>query len=156
MDKQQIIDYVMHTPENTNPNVLGSMVESLLDENSGYKVETGNLMKTTGQGGTSIATLTKIGPLVICEFNGSNFESDLKVRFPNDSFKPFYKSGKPNSYNSTNLYIKLGYDTLGFGFSQYQNTEEYFLSIKGNSSSYVGKAMTGITVYFANTEESII
>ena len=27
MDKQQIISYVMHTPGNTNPNVLGSMLD---------------------------------------------------------------------------------------------------------------------------------
>ena len=31
MDKQQIIDYIMHTPSNTNPAILGQF----LDEYSG-------------------------------------------------------------------------------------------------------------------------
>jgi len=29
MDKQQIIDYVMNNPANTNPNVLGTMLDSM-------------------------------------------------------------------------------------------------------------------------------
>lgn len=31
MTKQNIIDYVMKSPENTNPAVLGSMIDSLTD-----------------------------------------------------------------------------------------------------------------------------
>lgn len=34
--KQEILDYIMHTPGNTNPNVLGSMLEDNSDENTQY------------------------------------------------------------------------------------------------------------------------
>ena len=35
MDKQQIIDYIMHTPSNTNPAVLGSMLDTFAGDGSG-------------------------------------------------------------------------------------------------------------------------
>ncbi|MBR4155365.1 MAG: hypothetical protein IKU01_01500 [Bacteroidales bacterium] len=38
MDKETILDYATNTPENTNRNVLGSMVDSLLRENSGDRL----------------------------------------------------------------------------------------------------------------------
>ena len=157
MDKDKILDYVMNSPQNTNPNVLKSMLETLISENSGYKIEKAKLPDLNNQGHT-IADLTKIGPLVICEFSGASFNENIEFNFNGkESFTPDTKNTKARNYNSLNLYLKLGSSTLGFSFEyKYQGQGNYHLSIKGDSSKYVGQPITGITIYFAETEEPII
>ena len=43
MDKQQIIDYVMNSPANTNPNVLGTMLDGIGGDKNIHSVEVANL-----------------------------------------------------------------------------------------------------------------
>lgn len=160
MNKQQIIDYVMNSPANTNPSVLGSIIETLINENSGYKVKRGNLVKTNGIV-ANIANLIKIGPLVICEFNGYAYESNMQLDFVSsetskEEFKPNQANPKAVNYNNSHLYIDFGDSNLIVGFLFGKTGDYYYLSIKGNSSSYVGQSMKGIAIYFTETDESII
>lgn len=53
MTKEEIIAYVIKTPDNVNPWVLGAMIDALLESQSGEKTEEGD-----DEGGASVVVET--------------------------------------------------------------------------------------------------
>lgn len=49
MTKEEIIAYVIKTPDNVNPWVLGAMIDALLEDQGGEKTEEGD-----DEGGASV------------------------------------------------------------------------------------------------------
>lgn len=49
MSKQRIIDYVMNTPGNTNPNVLNSLLDEEMSGSGGGDVVVAHITRESGQ-----------------------------------------------------------------------------------------------------------
>lgn len=153
MDRKTILDYITETPGNTNRAVLKGMLDSI---DSGVELKTGKFLKTSGQGGGEVASLTKIGPVVFCQWSGISYESGLTFNITKE-FEPGTNTKTSTYMLGGGLQVTFGGDRVGFTFSKVQNEEnKYKLSIFGNESSFVGKKMNGACVYFVEPDADIL
>lgn len=153
MDKNDIIEYVMNTPHNTNPAVLSGMLDSM---GGRIELKTDRFLKTSGQGGGDVASLTKIGPVVFCQWSGISYESGLTFSIP-EGFEPGTNTKTSAYMQGGGLQVTFGGDRIGFSFTKVQNTEnEYKFSLFGNESSLVGKKMNGACIYFVEPDADIL
>ena len=130
MNKQQIIDYVMNSPANTNPNVLGTMLDSmdgmvnmvtLFDDDI-----TGFIYEPSSQYGPASARLSDTIIPVSTVKNGI-----LKISYEGVSVL----TSLSNGYYSASLYyndLDLPFET--FNISSYDTVDVSMISLYGKTN----------------------
>lgn len=131
MEKQQIIDYVMNSPANTNPNVLGTMLDGI--GGGGVEMTTvfeDDITLTYDNSDSYIPAQGKYSNVI-----SSNFTQDgiLRLTYENMSFLMLPKDGLFNGY------INVSDSTLPFSSIQSGNSYEIQGNFDINLQTVIGK-----------------
>ena len=84
MDKETIMDYVMETPTNTNPRILGQMLEQNSEGNGSGSTNIMRVLFTEGDG--SITTETTSEEIYNAYTNGTFVFADFGYNDPDEGF----------------------------------------------------------------------
>ena len=105
--KEEIFNYVMHSPENTNPAVLGSMLNSL--EEGGGGIEYFDITYTCEEGGEP--SIDKTHAQILSAYNSGKV---VRLIIPTGSY---IEGESSTSYNTLKMNL--------CGLSMYDNDESY-------------------------------
>lgn len=129
MERQDIINYVMHTPGNTNPAVLGSMIDEIVAASNSANAETRKVYVTVEE---NIYTIEEQAQNLINAIDSGNYPTLYRddPDFDDQIFGFAYghEAGNTRSINSNriNVVTTLGglLDFLYYSTSDYPSYEE--------------------------------
>ena len=126
MNIQEVVDFICKTPENTNPNVLKSVLENM-EGSGGSTLYKHNINFSFGEGGSDVGTELFQGNLYVYNLDSNPITTKEKFLEVINDFGPVAATGK--------------YYTIP---EQFEEEDEHFLQLYIDNSRLIAKGLRTI------------